>query len=303
VQRYGSLAESLYIWARSVDSVTALTVPWGYVMILDDQPVSMRVRNDAPHLVALDIDGTLLVTGQRVPEPTVLAVQLVRGRKHHVVLASGRSLTGILPVAKQLGITDGWVVASNGAVTARLCGTCAGGYMLEDVLTFDVGPVAQMALSRFPDVQIAVEEIGVGYRVNRTFEPHEVNGAQRVVPVGELGGLPASRAILRGPDVLDLLDPLRRHGVTATQAGPDWIDVTPRHLSKATSLETIRATLGVPQHNTFAVGDGINDIEMLTWAARAVAMGHAPEAVKAIAHETVGDISQHGVIQALKTLL
>lgn len=272
-------------------------------MILDDQPVSMRVRNDAPHLVALDIDGTLLVTGQRVPEPTVLAVQLVRGRKHHVVLASGRSLTGILPVAKELGITDGWVVASNGAVTARLCGTCAGGYMLEDVLTFDVGPVAQMALSRFPDVQIGVEEIGVGYRVNRAFEPHEVNGAQRVVPVDELGGLPASRAILRGPDVLDLLEPLRRHGVTATQAGPDWIDVTPRHLSKATSLETIRATLGVPQHNTFAVGDGINDIEMLTWAARAVAMGHAPEAVKAIAHETVGDISQHGVIQALKTLL
>jgi hydroxymethylpyrimidine pyrophosphatase-like HAD family hydrolase len=272
-------------------------------MILDDQPVSMRVRNDAPHLVALDIDGTLLVTGQRVPEPTVLAVRLVRGRKHHVVLASGRSLTGILPVAKELGITDGWVVASNGAVTARLCDTCANGYMLEDVLTFDVGPVARMALSRFPDVQIGVEEIGVGYRVNRTFAPHEVNGAQRVVPADGLGELPASRAILRGPDVLDLLEPLRRHGVTATQAGPDWIDVTPRHLSKATSLENIRSTLGVPRHNTFAVGDGLNDIEMLSWAARAVAMGHAPEAVKAIAHETVGDISQHGVIQALKSLI
>jgi hydroxymethylpyrimidine pyrophosphatase-like HAD family hydrolase len=283
--------------------VTALTMPWGYVMILDDQPVSMRVRNDAPHLVALDIDGTLLVTGQRVPEPTVLAVQLVRGRKHHVVLASGRSLTGILPVAKELGITDGWVVASNGAVTARLCDTCTNGYMLEDVLTFDVGPVAQMALSRFPDVQIGVEEIGIGYRVNRLFEPHEVNGDQRVVATDALGELPASRAILRGPDVLDLLEPLRRHGVTATQAGPDWIDVTPRHLSKATSLENIRSVLGVPRHNTFAVGDGLNDIEMLSWAARAVAMGHAPDEVKAIADETVGDISQHGVIQALKTLL
>jgi len=283
--------------------VTALTVPWGYVMILDDQPVSMRVRNDAPHLVALDIDGTLLVTGQRVPEPTVLTVQLVRGRRHHVVLASGRSLTGILPVAKELGITDGWVVASNGAVTARLCGTCTNGYMLEDVLTFDVGPVAQMALSRFPDVQIGVEEIGIGYRVNRMFAPHEVNGDQRVVPAEALGELPASRAILRGPDVLDLLEPLRRHGVTATQAGHDWIDVTPRHLSKATSLENIRSTLGVPRHNTLAVGDGLNDIEMLSWAARAVAMGHAPEAVKAIADETVGDISQHGVIQALKPLI
>lgn len=283
--------------------VTALTVPWGYVMILDDQPVSMRVRNDVPHLVALDIDGTLLVTGQRVPEPTVLAVQLVRGRRHHVVLASGRSLTGILPVAKELGITEGWVVASNGAVTARLCAECTNGYQLEDVLTFDVGPVVQMALSRFPDVQIAVEEIGTGYRVNRLFEPHEVNGAQRVVTTEGLGELPASRAILRGPDVLDLLEPLRRHGVTATPAGVDWVDVTPRHLSKATSLENIRTTLGIPQHSTIAVGDGLNDIEMLGWAARAVAMGHAPVEVKAIADETVGDISQHGVIQALKTLI
>lgn len=283
--------------------VTALTVPWGYVMILDDQPVSMRVRNDAPHLVALDIDGTLLVTGQPVPEPTVLAVQLVRGRKHHVVLASGRSLTGILPVAKELGITDGWVVASNGAVTARLCATCTNGYMLEDVLTFDVGPVVRMALSRFPDVQVGVEEIGVGYRVNRAFEPHKVNGTQRVVGLDGLGELPASRAILRGVDVLDLLEPLRRHGVTATPAGPDWIDVTPQHQSKATSLENIRSTLGVPRHNTLAVGDGLNDMEMLSWAARAVAMGHAPDEVKAIADETVGDITQHGVIQALKTLI
>ena len=33
-------------------------------------------------------------------------------------------------MAKELGITDGWVVASNGAVTARLCGTCTNGYML-----------------------------------------------------------------------------------------------------------------------------------------------------------------------------
>ena len=79
--------------------------------------------------------------------------------------------------------------------------------------------------------------------------------------------------------------------------------MTPQHLSKATSLENVRAALGVPRNNTLAVGDGLNDIEMLGWAARAVAMGHAPDEVKAVANETVGDITQHGVIQALKTLL
>lgn len=284
--------------------VTALTVPWGYVMILDDQPVSMRVRNDAPHLVALDIDGTLLVTGQRVPEPTVLAVQLVRGRRHHVVLASGRSLTGILPVAKELGITDGWVVASNGAVTARLCATCTNGYMLEDVLTFDVGPVAQMALSRFPDVQIGVEEIGVGYRVNREFPEQEISGRITIQSVDELVAEPVTRVVIRSPehsaeefhgivDQLGLSDTNYYIGYTA------WLDIAPHGVSKASGLQFLCEHLGIDPADTLAVGDGNNDREMLAWAGHGVAMGQAPADVQDAADEVTGTIEEDGLVPVL----
>lgn len=71
-------------------------------------------------LVALDIDGTLLATGHAAPPETGNAVRALRLAGHHVVLASGRSLVGVLPVAHALGLTHTWVVASNGAVTARL---------------------------------------------------------------------------------------------------------------------------------------------------------------------------------------
>ncbi|WP_129783340.1 HAD family hydrolase [Promicromonospora panici] len=253
-------------------------------------------------LVALDIDGTLLGAGVTVPAVTADAVRDVRSSGHHVVLASGRSLVGVLPVARQLGVDQGWVVASNGAVVACVGHAFAGGYRLEKVHSFDVGPVIRLARAALPDVQVGVEEIGWGYLVDRPFEPGLVNGQQRQVPDTELWAEPAPRVILRGDGVGELLEPLRGLGVTPTPAGPDWVDVTPKRLSKATALERIRERIGVSQRSTLAVGDGVNDLEMITWAARGVAMGHAPAAVIDAADEVTGTIEEHGVVAVLRTL-
>ncbi|WP_125778330.1 HAD family hydrolase [Antribacter gilvus] len=272
-------------------------------MLSDEQLVPARVRTAPPALVALDIDGTLFDRDMRLPIVTVDAVDRVRAAGHHVVLASGRSLVGILPVAAGLGILDGWVVASNGAVTARLSSTRPGGYALQDVRTFDVGPVVRLARAALPWVQVGVEVIGWGYRVSSLFGDDEVNGEQRVEPVEELGDVPVSRAILRGAGVLALLEPLRTLGVTATPAGPDWIDVTAVRLSKATALENVRRALGVDVSRTISVGDGVNDLEMIAWSARGVAMGHAPGVVRDAADEVTGTIAEHGVVAVLNSLL
>lgn len=253
-------------------------------------------------MVALDIDGTLLGADMTVPAVTIGAVKDARRSGHHVVLASGRSLVGVLPIARQLGIDQGWVVASNGAVTARVGRALPGGYRLEKVHSFDVEPVVRQARAALPGVQVGVEEIGWGYRVNRLFKPGLVNGLQRRVSDEELWSLPASRVILRADGVGALIEPLRALGVTPTPAGPDWIDVTPRRLSKATALERVREHIGVDRTQTVAVGDGVNDLEMLAWAARGVAMGHAPAAVLDAAGEVTGTVEEHGVVAVLRTL-
>ncbi|MFD6138779.1 HAD family hydrolase [Promicromonospora sp. NPDC060271] len=253
-------------------------------------------------LIALDIDGTLSAGGMAVPAVTVEAVEDVRRSGHHVVLASGRSLVGVLPVARRLGIDPGWVVASNGAVVARVGAPLSGGFRLETVHAFDVEPVIRLARAALPTVQVGVEEIGWGYRVDRFFDPDLVNGEQRSVPDTELWDMSASRVILRADGVLDLIKPLRALGVTATPAGPDWLDVTPRGVSKATALERIRERIGVDPGWTVAVGDGVNDLEMIAWAARGVAMGHAPAAVVDAADEVTGTLAEHGVVRVLRTL-
>jgi hydroxymethylpyrimidine pyrophosphatase-like HAD family hydrolase len=255
-------------------------------------------------LIALDIDGTIAPPGTTEMSAAVrAAVADVLAAGHHPVLATGRSLVGVLPVARRLGLTEGWVVASNGAVTARLDSRKPSGYLLHDVQTFDPLPVVRRARAAYPGVQIGVEDVGRGYRVTRMFGPDEVNGAQRHVSVEQITDRPTTRMILRSPGIVELRRKLQATGVTVNPEGRDWLDVTPPRLSKASALEGIRTLLEVHERRTVAVGDGINDIELLTWAHRGVAMGHAPAEVRDAANEVTGTLAEDGAATVLRSLL
>lgn len=254
-------------------------------------------------MVALDIDGTLLDTGKPVPEETVAMLDLVRAAGHDVALATGRSLTGVLPVARQLRLTDEYAVTSNGALTARLDPSAPAGYLVEEAHHFDAAPVIRRAATLGPDVRIGVEEVGWGWRVNRLFDDGQVNGDQKQVPLADLYNALATRVVVQAPGVRQHADLLRATGVTVTPAGSDWLDITLLGISKATALEEVRQRLGVPRHRTIAVGDGMNDVLMLEWAGCGVSMGHAPAVVREMADEVTGSISEQGVVPVLHSLV
>jgi hydroxymethylpyrimidine pyrophosphatase-like HAD family hydrolase len=254
-----------------------------------------------PLLVALDIDGTLLGEDRLVAPVTERAVTAARAAGHHVVLATGRSVVGMAPVARALGIVSGWAVASSGAVIVRLDPGVRTGYVVDQVHTFDVEPVARLIHEAEPDLQIAVEELGWGYRTSARF-PGALNGNRRVVTCDEIGRRPTTRAIVRGAGVHGLVGALRALGLTVTWSGPDSVDVTPFGLSKATALEKIRERLGIRPGDTVAVGDSYNDIGMLGWAARSVAMGQAPADLLAVVGEVTGTVRENGVVDVLRSI-
>ncbi|MDQ0827726.1 hydroxymethylpyrimidine pyrophosphatase-like HAD family hydrolase [Arthrobacter sp. B2I5] len=74
-------------------------------------------------------------------------------------------------------------------------------------------------------------------------------------------------------------------------------------MTKASALENLRVRLGFEEHLTVAVGDGRNDIEMLTWAGRGVAMGQAPAEVVAAADEVTHSVHDDGAAHVLRSLL
>jgi len=257
----------------------------------------------ARRLIALDIDGTLLGEDGRVPSGTVDALGLVRAAGHEAVLATGRSLVGLMPVATRLGLVEGFAVSSNGSLTVRLDPTASAGYVIEDARRFDPGPVIHRTLGLVPGAHVGVEDVGWGWTVNRAFPDGLLNGEQKLVPVTDLCAAPATRVALHAPGIGRHLDALRATGMTITPAGPGWADVTGPGTSKATALERLRICLGVPAAATVAVGDGANDVDMFRWAARAVAMGHAAQNVRDAAEEVTGTIAQHGAVAVLHSLL
>lgn len=143
---------------------------------------------------------------------------LVRATGHEIVLATGRSLVGLGPIAVRLGLTTGWEVASNGALTVRLDPSAPSGYVVA-ARTFDPGPVIRRAMELVPEVRIAVEEVGWGWCTNTPFEPGELNGLQKLVTLSDLLAEPATRIVLIAPGIRRFTDALHATGVTVSPMG------------------------------------------------------------------------------------
>jgi hydroxymethylpyrimidine pyrophosphatase-like HAD family hydrolase len=73
-----------------------------------------------------------------------------------------------------------------------------------------------------------------------------------------------------------------------------------RGVHKATGIEVVIAHLGIPREATVALGDGYNDVEMLAHVGLGIAMGNAPEEVRAVADAVTGTPEEGGVHEALR---
>lgn len=259
-------------------------------------------------LVGLDIDGTIMGYGGHIAPAVIEAVEQVRMCRTHVVLATGRNIVATLPVARALGIRRGWAVCSNGAVTVRLNPGTPGGYDLAAVRTFDPRAALELVRRELPDAFVAVEDLGVGFRVAKEFPMGELVGRQLVVDYDDLSREPATRVVVRAPGVDvthfdSVVQAMGLQDVTYAIGYTAWLDLTGPGVSKGSALEELRVHLDVDPLHTVAVGDGTNDVDMLRWAARSAAMGNAPDRVKAVADEVLGTVDDDGLVALLDQLV
>lgn len=267
-----------------------------------------RRAADGAWLVALDVDGTLMSFDEFISDEVRESITALRDAGHEVVIATGRPLVGALPVARELGIDSGWVVSSNGSVTARLDPSLPEGYVVEDVVRFDPRPALAVMAEHMPSAHIAMEEVGVGFWVTDGFPSHSTHGPSTVVTLDDLGGRDAIRVVVSeaATPTRELEQRVDELGLVATSffiSATRWMDVAPRGVTKASALERLRTLCSVPADRTVAIGDGENDLEMLGWAARGVAMGHADASVIAAADEVTLSIVDDGAVPVLRSIL
>jgi Cof subfamily protein (haloacid dehalogenase superfamily) len=256
-----------------------------------------------PRLAALDVDGTLVDESNALSPAVREAVLALAEAGVAIVVATGRAMPGTMEVVDRIGLEDGTAVTSNGAIVIS--------YHPVEVLhsvTFDASEAVRRVLEHVPDALVAVEEVGVGYRVNAPFPEGEVSGRITIEDVDALVSEPVTRVVIRAPehDAKEFAEVVEGLGLTETNyyiGYTSWLDLAPQGVSKASGLEMVCAKLDVARADVLAVGDGFNDVEMLEWAGRGVAMGQAPERVQAAADAVTGTVADDGLAAELARYL
>lgn len=254
-----------------------------------------------PHMLALDIDGTLVDGAGNLPPEIYEGVQRALAAGVKVVLATGRGWRDTQPVFDQLDLPPGLAVSSNGAVLVEHPPT----RIIREV-TFDPRDVLTRVAREAPQALVAVEDVGRGYRVTNSVDwpPNELAGEITVCSMAELASAPVSRVVVRDPRssdqaFFDLAHKLGLEGVSYTIGYSAWLDIAPEGINKASALADVCSRLGIQRRDVLALGDGRNDIEMLQWAGRGVAIGDAPPEVKEAADAVTGKFADGGTADEL----
>lgn len=246
-----------------------------------------------PRLVALDIDGTVVDHAGVLPAAVHAAVQRVLAAGVPVVLSTGRGWHATRPVFEALGLPPGYAVSSNGAVVVDHDPGSGRPATIVHQVTFDPAPVIDRVAERAPHALLATEVVGEGYRVSGAFPDGDLQGEVWHATLDELRSEPVTRVIVRDPassdeEFIALAESLGLHGVSYFIGYSAWLDIAPDGVHKATGLAYVCEQLGIEPAHVLALGDGRNDIEMLRWAGRGVALGEAPAEVQAAADHVTG---------------
>lgn len=268
-------------------------------------------------LLAIDIDGTLLDSSGRLPDAHRAALAEAEAAGIAVVLATGRAMHFARPVADAIGIPAAMIV-NNGAVVRDAEGRTA----LRHLLPRDAARAILASTRAFEDSvaivfdrpderQIVFERMDWShphrrgyYARNRAFiaeEPLETaldDDPIQVMFNGSVGPMRALVAALRAMPTADAFTV----AITEYEARDfALVDVNGPGCSKGSTLARWARLCGVPREQVMAVGDNLNDLEMLEFAGQPVLMGNATDAMKARGFPTVPGHDEQGLAVAIRT--
>lgn len=269
---------------------------------IDDQQQTTR------KLIALDVDGTLVDHEGQMSDEVRAAASAVVDSGHEVVIATGRSLGATLPIIEKIGLTRGHAVCSNGGVTLRIdVDEFEDGYEVINRVVFDPRPALVALRKSLPTAKFALEDDEGRFLSTERFQDASFGSEAESVDFERMLRARAVRVVVFSTDSTaeefgDAVESIGLHGVTYSVGWTAWLDIAAAGVTKASALELVRRRVDVDPSETVAIGDGRNDIEMLSWAARGVAMGQAPDEVLAAASEVTASVYDDGAAKILRSL-
>lgn len=263
-------------------------------------------------LLVLDIDGTLLDPAGQLTPPTVTAVRAAVAAGCVVTLATGRRFRTAKPIADALGL-ELPILVQNGALIKD---SLTGEVLYHRHLDRAAAAVAVEYLWRAGAQPIVYENAFAGERVStgpaerdnpvsaayfarnrdyvRSATLEELLPAEPPLEVAAVDDAGRLRALALG-----LAHPDFRLITTTYTSSAGFLEVLAAGCSKAAALHDLACRLDVPIAQTMAVGDNLNDLELLAAAGLGVAMGNARPEVQAVARHVTASNAEDGVAAAI----
>lgn len=283
----------------------------------------------AIRLLALDLDGTLLDSHGGITEGNRAALEEARACGVRVALVTGRRFRDARPIALELGL-DVPLIAHNGALTKHA----------ETLETVAVLPLPLSAARRALEVGRAAgadpllsdDHEGLGLLVydhlrgdNRAVQAYvswsrRIHGDEGYEAVRQVDSLeeyldhePVHLAFSGGCDEMQTLGTLVRSELSShvrvfitTYPKRDFalLDIVHPQASKGVGVAAAAAELGVTREEVMAIGDNLNDVEMLSYAGTGVVMGNAESSLLEIEglYKTTGN-DEDGVARAIERFI
>lgn len=270
-------------------------------------------------IIFLDIDGTLVNDCNILPESAKEAVKRARANGHYVLICTGRSVSQVIGPVKELEV-DGKVCSAGGYVEV-------GGKVLREIhMTKE-------------DVELIVdymESKGIGYclessngvfvsknakayfkesmkeRVTQNPERHEeIEAGMKAFMDIMTEGVEMIREDINKVTFLhsdvpfkeieaffkDKFEVLPNSVKVASQNGGE---VMMPGVHKASGVQVVLDYLKLDRANSFAYGDGLNDMEMIQYVAYGVAMGNACDELKKVAMDVADEVEADGLYKSFE---
>jgi Cof subfamily protein (haloacid dehalogenase superfamily) len=262
------------------------------------------------HLVAIDLDGTLLNSAKQVTETSAAVLRRVREEGSvHVVLASARPPRTVRPFYDQLALETPMICYNGALVTDPPSGRVI---LHRPIPRAIARGIIALARRQYSEVLVSAEVLDRWYtdRLDPAYatETAKLVGPDLIAPVDAWPAAAVTKLLLLGePARLEgLAGAIRRRylrQVTITKTEEHILQIGHATVSKAKALRAVAGELGVARHQVMAIGDNDNDVEMLAWAEIAVAMGNATPAVLAVADYVTDHHDADGAARAIHRLI
>lgn len=263
-------------------------------------------------LIATDLDGTLLLPDKTVSDRTREALGAAAAAGVVLVAATGRQLRH-LPV--DLGeLHFHYAIGANGGIGVDLSQDSV--LFAEHLDSDSLQALNDYLRRQVPEVRIAASrEYGEyhlcepGYlELIPTTEIMPPNWRTETVPLAEVLSEPTIKVTLRHPTLTParLLEVVSGCGIaelSATISGAPFVEIGAARATKAIALSQVCSRLGVPAAQVMAIGDSLNDIDMVQWAGRGFAMGNADPHLRNVATRFTTANTEDGFAEAVQNVM